>query len=460
MLNNSASNIINKLQIESQKLFVFPSDIITMIIDKFTKYFDNDLSNIKCCDICCGNYEFINEFIKLKVKELVTKYLNKNLIDYHNELFKELKTNYNSKKYSINQTKHSNLIICNLLNVTRNNELQIKVINNLIESLSYDKNICFCVIPEVLISDYERFNKIKKLLIGCQIMEIIQCNNTLFYPKYYQCDNVITNINSVNTNKDIITNLNDNVNRYCILIFRKYNLIEYHKFNVKVTNYYVDGYSVINDKRIKTHKANVTIHNTYDFIITNWFDIVNKDIKIELIHNEVLNSIIHYYKHKYNKGLIDYMIHENLFNHQNGGRQNAKCKLNGGFIKSWKEIKLRDVIEYVRVNTYDISCENGIYPLISNIRDDNGILGYIDQFSYGDISITISNKNPVICYYHNYPVAIDQSVRLFKIKDNLIDPHLLTILINYYLINKDYQIISVKEILGIVIYVPIFYDSW
>ena len=31
MLNNSASNIINKLQIESQKLFVFPSDIITMI---------------------------------------------------------------------------------------------------------------------------------------------------------------------------------------------------------------------------------------------------------------------------------------------------------------------------------------------------------------------------------------------------------------------------------------------
>ena len=66
----------------------------------------------------------------------------------------------------------------------------------------------------------------------------------------------------------------------------------------------------------------------------------------------------------------------------------------------------------------------------------------------------------MICYYHNYPVAIDQSVRLFKIKDNLIDPHLLTILINYYLINKDYQIISVKEILGIVIYVPIFYDSW
>ena len=43
MLNNSASNIINKLQIESQKLFVFPSDIITMVIDKFTKYVDNDL---------------------------------------------------------------------------------------------------------------------------------------------------------------------------------------------------------------------------------------------------------------------------------------------------------------------------------------------------------------------------------------------------------------------------------
>lgn len=54
------------------------------------------------------------------------------------------------------------------------------------------------------------------------------------------------------------------------------------------------------------------------------------------------------------------------------------------------------LFEYVRVNTYDINYENGIYPLISNIRDDNRILGYIDQFSYGDISITISNKNPVL----------------------------------------------------------------
>ena len=29
-----------------------------------------------------------------------------------------------------------------------------------------------------------------------------------------------------------------------------------------------------------------------------------------------------YYKHKYNKAMINYMIHENLFNVQNGGRQN------------------------------------------------------------------------------------------------------------------------------------------
>ena len=70
---NSASNIINKIKTESQKLFVFPSDIVSMIIDKFTKYFNNDLSNVRCCDICSGNYEFINEFIKLKVKSITTK---------------------------------------------------------------------------------------------------------------------------------------------------------------------------------------------------------------------------------------------------------------------------------------------------------------------------------------------------------------------------------------------------
>ena len=57
-LNKSSSNIsdvINKIKTESQKLFVFPSDIVSMIIDKFTKYFNNDLSNVRCCDICSGN---------------------------------------------------------------------------------------------------------------------------------------------------------------------------------------------------------------------------------------------------------------------------------------------------------------------------------------------------------------------------------------------------------------------
>lgn len=449
-LSNNILDVINKIQTESQKLFVFPNDIVSMIIDKFTKYFDNDLSNVKCCDICCGNYEFINKFIKLKVKGITIKYLNNNLIKYYDEVFNELniknKTNinYTSKKYVFNDVKHNHLIICNLLNITRNNEQQIKVINNLIESLSYHKNICFCIIPEELISDCDRFNKIKLLLSGCQIMEIIQCNSEIFYPKYYS--------NNINV-----------INRYCILIFKKYNLIEYHKFSVRVINRYNDGYKLINidgkNKRIKTNKSIITIHNTYDFKINNWFDIVNEDVNIKLIHNEVLNSMIHYYKHKYNKALIDYMIHENLFNDQNGGRQNAKCRLKGGIINNWKEIKLRDVIEYVNVNTFDICCcENGIYPLIMNYRVDNGIVGYIDQCSYGESSITISINNPIICYYHNYPVAIDKSVRLFRIKDNLIDPHLLTVLINYELINKGYEIISVKEIIEMVIYIPVFVD--
>lgn len=470
--SNNTLDIINKIQIESQNLFVFPNDIVSMIIDKIITYFNNDLSNVKCCDICCGNYEFINKFIKLNAKGINIKYLNNNLIKYYSELFNELNTNdknkfnsnyYISKKYSLSDTKHNHLIICNLLNVTRNNEQQIKVINNLIESLSYHKNICFCVIPEELISDCDRFNKIRKILSCCQIMEIIQCNSDIFYPKYYTNNINVTNINT-DINTDIKCNKNNanNPNRYCILIFRKYNLIEYHKFNVKVINYYNDGYSVIGigdkNKRIKIHKANIIVHNTYDFKINNWFDIVNEDVNIKLIHNEVLNSIIHYYKHKYNKALIDYMIHENLFNNQNGGRQNAKCRLKGGIIKSWKEIKLRDVLEYVNVNMFNIYYENGIYPLITNCRVDNGIIGYIDQCSYCDVSITISINNPVICYYHNYPVAIDESVRLFKIKDKLIDPHLLTVLINYELINRDYEVISIKDIMGIIIYIPVFYD--
>ena len=447
-LNKSSSNIsdiINKIQTESQKLFVFPSDIVSMIIDKFTKYFNNDLSNVRCCDICSGNYEFINEFIKLKVKSITTKYLDNNLIKYYDELFNELKNKTNikftSKKHSLNDINQYHLIICNLLNITRDNEQQIKVIKNFFAALRYHKNICFCVIPEELISDCDRFNRIKSELSG-SIMEIIQCNSEIFYPKYYS-----NNINA---------------NRYCILLLKTYD-IEYRKFNVKVTNYYNDGYRLINidgkNKRIKTTKSNITIHNTYDFKINNWFDVINKDVNINLINNEVLNSMLCYYKHKYNKAMINYMIHENLFNVQNGGRQNEKCRLKRGVIETWKEIKLSDVLEYVNVNTFDRYCESGIYPLIMHCRDNNGMVKYIDQYSYNDVSITITIDNPILCYYHNYPVAIDKSTRLFRIKDKSIDPHLLTVLINYELINKDYEVISVKEIMEMVIYVPSFVSS-
>lgn len=438
-LNKSSNTSINKIQ--TQKLFVFPSDIVSMIIDKFTNYFNNDLSNVRCCDICCGNYEFINEFIKLKAKSITTKYLDKDLIKYYDEAFNQLKNKTNIKftsKDLLNDVKQYHLIICNLLNVTRDNEQQIKVIENLIASLRYRKNICFCVIPEELISDCERFNKIKSLLSG-YVMEIIQCNSEIFYPKYYS---------------------NNNFNRYCILLFRTYD-IEYRKFNVKVTNYYNDGYKLINingkNKRIKTNKPTITIHNTYDFKINNWFDVINEDVNINLIHNEVLNSMICYHKHKYNK-TINYMIRENLFNDLNE-MQNAKCKLKKGVIKNWKEIKLSDVIEYVNVNTFDLYCEPGIFPLIMNCRVDNGIVGYINQCSYVESSITITINSPILCYYHNYPVAIDKSTRLFRIKDKLIDPHLLTVLINYELINRDCEVISIKEIMGMVIYAPVFIDS-
>ena len=37
-LNKSSNISINKIQ--TQKLFVFPSDIVSMIIDKFTNYFN------------------------------------------------------------------------------------------------------------------------------------------------------------------------------------------------------------------------------------------------------------------------------------------------------------------------------------------------------------------------------------------------------------------------------------
>ena len=114
-LNKSSNTSINKIQ--TQKLFVFPSDIVSMIIDKFTNYFNNDLSNVRCCDTCSGNYEFINEFIKLKAKSITTKYLDKDLIKYYDEAFNQLKNKTNIKltsKNLLNDVKQYHLIICNL----------------------------------------------------------------------------------------------------------------------------------------------------------------------------------------------------------------------------------------------------------------------------------------------------------------------------------------------------------
>ena len=129
-------------------------------------------------------------------------------------------------------------------------------------------------------------------------------------------------------------------------------------------------------------------------------------------------------------------------------------------IKEWKTFKISELLELVIVKKkfkVDGSKE-GKYPLITRSGKNNGITKFINDYSIDFNCFTIAPSGSVgYCFYHDYPIAVDGILKVFKPKTD-IDPKLLALIITDKLANKYSYTngLTNDKILNEIINVPIF----
>ena len=177
----------------------------------------------------------------------------------------------------------------------------------------------------------------------------------------------------------------------------------------------------------------------------------NNDILIQMINNYNINYI-----HSFNK----YIINKNIVNKErNKLIWDELIKITK--LKEWKEFKIGDLIELVNVKKrfkVDES-EKGIYPLITGTSRVNGITKFINDYSIDFNCFTISLSGSVgYCFYHDYPIAVDEIINVFKLKEVNINPHLIAMMITNNLTNKYSYTngLTIDKILNETVSIPIF----
>ena len=130
-----------------------------------------------------------------------------------------------------------------------------------------------------------------------------------------------------------------------------------------------------------------------------------------------------------------------------------------GEIKEWKEIKISDYFENVKVKPLKISeCREGDYPLISSCSGNNGIGKFINTYSIEGEFISVARNGSVgSSFYQNGQISITTDIILLKpLKD--INLHLMAMLLNYYLPSKySYNNkLTINKLMNEIINVPTF----
>ena len=130
-----------------------------------------------------------------------------------------------------------------------------------------------------------------------------------------------------------------------------------------------------------------------------------------------------------------------------------------GEIKEWKEFKISDYFETVKVKPLKISeCREGDYPLISSCSGNNGIGKFINTYSIEGEFISVARNGSVgSSFYQNGQISITTDIILLKpLKD--INLHLMAMLLNYYLPSKySYNNkLTINKLMNEIIKIPIF----
>ena len=130
-------------------------------------------------------------------------------------------------------------------------------------------------------------------------------------------------------------------------------------------------------------------------------------------------------------------------------------------IKEWKEFRISELLEVVNVKKrFKIEDSiKGDYPLITRSSKNNGISKFINDYSVNFNSFTIAPSGSTgYCFYHDYWIAVDGSLKVFKLKEINIEPKLIALLITDKLTSKYSYVngLTNDKILNEIINVPIF----
>ncbi len=426
-----------------------PDDIVNIMVNEsFKCYYQlhnkDDKDNIRMIDFCTGTGSFL-----IKGSNY-TKALYG--CECGDERYSLAKCNfilndldYSNLKYNscFNEPYESNSFDISIINPPFSNKCKDELNpNNTTNWKSYTKEQRFimyqlellkvggigcCIVPRNNFNNnIKATNKFKyEFMKQANIIKYYKCNNKVFMP---------------NANVECV-----------IIIYQKINKLSEPKIsNVEIIDYSNDGYKLKKNIRVKYSEPKLITYNK-DIQWEDDFNDINNDsdypdIK-KLMKLEELESFYSSIKESLNSELI--MDLNDKFN-----------KIDKLVIKEWKTFKIEELLESVIVKKkfkVDGSKE-GNYPLITRSSKNNGISKFINDYSIDFNCFTIAPSGSVgYCFYHNYPVAVDGLLKVFKPKTN-IDPKLLALIITDKLANKYSYTngLTNDKILNEIINVPIF----
>ena len=430
-----------------------PDDIVNIMVNESFKCYyqlhnknDKDKHNIKMIDFCTGTGSFL-------IKG--SKYTN--LLygcECGDERYSLAKCNfilndldYSNLKYNscFNEPYESNYFDISIINPPFSNKCKDELNpNNTTNWKSYTKEQRFimyqlellkiggigcCIVPRNNFNNnIKATNKFKyEFMKQANIIKYYKCNNKVFMP---------------NANVECV-----------IIIYQKINKLSEPKIsNVEIIDYSNDGYKLKKNIRVKYSEPKLITYNK-DLQWEDDFNDINNDsdypdIK-KLMKLKELESFYSSIKESLNSELIIDL--NDKFN-----------KIDKLVIKEWKTFKISELLELVIVKKkfkVDGSKE-GKYPLITRSGKNNGITKFINDYSIDFNCFTIAPSGSVgYCFYHDYPIAVDGLLKVFKPKTD-IDPKLLALIITDKLANKYSYTngLTIDKILNEIINVPIFED--
>ncbi len=426
-----------------------PDDIVNIMVNEsFKCYYQlhnkDDKDNIRMIDFCTGTGSFL-----IKGSNY-TKALYG--CECGDERYSLAKCNfilndldYSNLKYNscFNEPYESNSFDISIINPPFSNKCKDELNpNNNTNWKSYTKEQRFimyqlellkiggvgcCIVPRNNFNNnIKATNKFKyEFMKQANIIKYYKCNNKVFMP---------------NANVECV-----------IIIYQKINKLSEPKIsNVEIIDYSNDGYKLKKNIRVKYSEPELITYNK-DLQWEDDFNDINNDsdypdIK-KLMKLEELERFYSSIKESLNPKLIIDL--NNRFN-----------EIDKIVIKEWKTFKISELLESVIVKKkfkVDGSKE-GKYPLITRSGKNNGITKFINDYSIDFNCFTIAPSGSVgYCFYHDYPIAVDGILKVFKPKTD-IDPKLLALIITDKLANKYSYTngLTNDKILNEIINVPIF----